>query len=202
MSIIIGITGEIGSGKTTVSNYICETHGFDDYTFATPLKSIAKCIGFTHKELYGTQNEKLQPNEYWGISGRLFMQKFGTDICRNTLPGVIPEMKLDEGDSLWIKLYKINRAKKLKRNKKSKMIVSDVRFVDESTAIQNDGGFIIRIVRKAESKTDINEHTSETEMKSIMPDFTIVNDGTLEDLFKKVESAIDVLMLSHRIDSM
>ena len=197
MSIVIGVTGEIGSGKTTVSDHICKSHEFEEYAFAQPLKSIAKCFGFTQKELYGTQKEKLHPNDYWGISGRVFMQKFGTEICRNALPDVIPEMNLNDGDSLWIKLFKIHKSKRLKRNKKVKIVVSDVRFVDESAAIQDGGGLVIRIVRKIDDKTDINEHKSETEMKSIQPDITIVNDGTLEELFKKIDFNINLIMTGH-----
>ena len=137
MSKILGITGEIGCGKTTICDYICRKYEFEQYAFAEPIKSIAKCFGFTHTELYGTQSQKLGINAHWGISGRVFMQKFGTDICRNVLPTVIPEMKLDDS-SMWIKLYKINLEEKIKKNKNTKLIVSDVRFVNESNAIQEN----------------------------------------------------------------
>jgi hypothetical protein len=194
MSKILGITGEIGCGKTTICDYICRKYEFEQYAFAEPIKSIAKCFGFTHTELYGTQSQKLGINAHWGISGRVFMQKFGTDICRNVLPTVIPEMKLDDS-SMWIKLYKINLEEKIKKNKNTKLIVSDVRFVNESNAIQeNKNGIIIRVVKDIEHKTEINNHSSEQEMKSISPDITIVNNGSLDELYKKIDIIMNDLL--------
>ena len=64
MKILIGVTGEIGHGKSTVCDYISDKFGFRKHAFAHSLKAIAKIFGFTHNEVYGTQEEKLKPNKY------------------------------------------------------------------------------------------------------------------------------------------
>ena len=87
--MIIGISGEIGCGKTTVCKYLKNEHQFIEYNFANPLKQIGTILGFSDKELYGTQQDKLLINPLWGVSGREFMQKFGTEVVRDTLPTIL-----------------------------------------------------------------------------------------------------------------
>ena len=60
-------------------------------------------MGFTDVELYGSQKEKETINEFWGISGRTFMQKFGTEICRVELPKAIPNMNFNN-KCLWSRI--------------------------------------------------------------------------------------------------
>ena len=90
--MIYGIIGKIGSGKTTISEYL-KLKGFLEYSFATPLKKVAIALGFSDSEIHGTQEEKLNVNKTWNISGREFLQKFGTEVCRNMLPDLFPVLK-------------------------------------------------------------------------------------------------------------
>lgn len=187
-----GITGKIGSGKTTFVDYACETFGFDQYAFAQPIKEIAQVMGFEHHELYGTQQEKLQINEHWGISGREFLQKFGTEIMRDALPVAIPNMELGS-ESIWIKLFKIRRSRQIRDKFLTPLIVSDVRFPDEAAAIRDGHGSIIRIVRPREEKNDIHAtHVSEALIDNIPADITIINDGTIDELYKKIDTIFEV----------
>lgn len=58
--MIIGITGKIGSGKSTLSSYLTENHNYEEYSMAKPLKEIGKIFGFNDQQLYGTQEQKLE----------------------------------------------------------------------------------------------------------------------------------------------
>ena len=154
--IVIGISGKSGSGKTFAKNFITKKYGFVEYSFASPLKKIGLALGFKKKQLYGTQEEKLEINEEWGISGREFMIKFGTEICRDALPSVIPQM-----EKLWIKCFEIFINKIEHENKRIEfinqyengcktqpvrgIIIDDVRFKDEVKFIQKVG-VIIKLV--------------------------------------------------------
>lgn len=174
--MLIGLTGRIGSGKSTVAEHLVKEHGFTELTFAGPLKEIGVVFGFTHDELYGTQEQKATPNAYWGVSGREFLQKFGTEIGRQTLPTLIPEM-----NDVWIRLLET------KLDKHEHIVVSDVRFPNEADIIKKHGGLIVNISRCEREGNHTHAtptHSSESSSQHITPDYTIVNNGTLDELFK------------------
>ena len=179
--MLIGITGKIGSGKTTASNYIVNHWSFQDYTMADPIKKIAKIFGFNDTQLYGTQSQKLEIHPHWGISAREFLQKIGTDIFRKELPKTIPNINIER--SVWCDIFKINF------DKNSCIIVSDIRFLDEASLIKELGGYLFRIERPCElpENDSCHNHISETQMNDINVDFTINNNGTVQELYEKID---------------
>jgi hypothetical protein len=120
------------------------------YAFATALKEILIALFDIPKEMvYGTDEQKDQLTQYkWEnmpvkvkgksgfMTGREFMQYFGTDICR--------EMYSD----IWI-----NRTLKDIAQEESKFsIISDARFENEIEAVQKAGGKVIRLTRSLKGK--------------------------------------------------
>lgn len=186
--ILIGFVGEIGSGKTTVADYLIGKYKFDEYHFASPLKQIAIAMGFTQTQVYGTQEQKLEKNEHWNISAREFLQKIGTDFGRIILPAMIPNMDMGNSGSPWIHLFEIKWAKLCKEKEYPVLIVSDCRFPNEVASIKERGGYIIKITRPAEPRKGAeHNHSSETGISSLYHDVLIVNDGTKEKLFECIE---------------
>jgi dephospho-CoA kinase len=180
--MLIGITGKIGSGKSTAASYLQKQHDLMEYSMAGPLKKIGAAFGFTQEQLYGTQEQKLQIHPYWGISSREFLQKVGTELFREQLPKVLPNMKIKR--TIWCEIFRLDC-----QTHDYGVVVSDVRFLDEVDTIHEMGGTVIRIVRPGldESST----HRSELEMDSIKADYTIVNDGTLNDLYSRLDTCIE-----------
>lgn len=183
--MLIGITGKIGSGKTTAANYLVNYWEFQEYIMAEPIKQIGSIFGFSHSQLYGTQNQKLEIHPHWGISGREFLQKIGTDMFRQRLPEVLPDMKIDR--SVWCDIFS------LKYNPQIHTVVSDVRFLDEAETIKDLGGFIIRIVRGVNQSLD--SHISEIEQDEIVNDFTIYNNGDVKSLYKSIDNVLQSKLL-------
>lgn len=196
MSMIIGINGEIASGKTTVSEYLVNKYNMLNYSFAQPLKDVAVTLGFEHHQVFGTQEEKLQTNQFWGISGRKFLQIFGSEVCRDYVPQVLPDMQFN-GTTMWVRLFE----KFHMDHPDMTIVVNDVRFADESSKIKELGGYVIRLVRpKADSdmnvdEYDANQHQSELQASEIKPNIIIRNDGTLEQLYNRVETAIRYIQM-------
>jgi GTPase SAR1 family protein len=180
--MLIGILGEIGSGKTTSARYLCNKWFFEEYIIAEPLKDIAKIFGFSDSDLYGTQQQKLKIHPKWGISAREFLQKVGTDLFRDQLPKVIPGMKIDK--SIWCDIFT------LKHNIYKDTVVSDIRFQDEAETVKELGGYLIRIERYDAGNYNTPLHRSEVEMKHIMSDFTIVNNGNIELLYEQLDKIV------------
>lgn len=183
MSIVIGLSGKIGSGKGAVCDILKE-QSYVEYAFADPLKKIAITFGFEPHQVYGTQEQKLEINNFWGISGREFMQKFGTEICRETLVATLPQMKLN-GLTVWARLFE----KYYEENKHTNIVVGDVRFADEAAVIKRNGGYVICIVRDYETPENVAMHKSEMQHYGV--DFTIENNGTLIDLKNKVNEVLE-----------
>lgn len=182
--MLIMITGYIKSGKSTTSN-ILQKYGFVEKSFAKPLKEIGKILGFSEEQVNGTQEQKLEADEFWGISGRNFLQVFGSEVCRDHVPKVLPKMNMN-GLTLWARLMERN----ILKNKR--LVISDGRFPDEAELVKRYNGIIIRLHRNVEdSSSEVKSHKSETQIDEIIPDYIIDNNGTLEDLENKL---LDILI--------
>ena len=186
MSLLIGITGNIGSGKTTVAEYIKKIYpNAIIYSFAEPLKKIAEIFKFDNHQIYGSQEDKLEINKHWNVSCREFLQKVGTELFRNRLSEIIPEFK---DKSVWIELFKIQVEKQ-----PGIYIIPDVRFLNESEIIHKMKGYIIKTVRKKyNSDSEESKHTSELEIDKIKYDYLIDNDNN--DLEESKKIILDIIM--------
>lgn len=182
---IIGITGKIGSGKSTCSEVLKTHFGFHEYSFAGPIKEIGRVFGFSDQSLYGTQEDKNQIHPYWGVSSRVFLQKLGTEVFRYNLAQALPEMK--GSDSIWVELFK----KHVSENP-GFYVISDVRFLDEAKVIREMGGVIVKTVRehKDDAGVNVSTHSSEMELEKIKHDFLVdgnnIRKENLVDFFSEI----------------
>jgi energy-coupling factor transporter ATP-binding protein EcfA2 len=172
--MIVVLTGKIGSGKSTISRILKEKYNFEEMAFSDPLKEFGLSVGFTKNQLYGSQKEKEEVNDFWGMSGRKFMQTFGTDIMRN--------QKYIE--KFWIRALE-------KRLSNKNIVITDGRFSDEIEMIRKHGGMVVKIERD-NNRYKNNLHSSETELDNIIPDYIICNNGTLEELEISLKTTMNI----------
>lgn len=156
----IGITGLAGSGKNTLADVI-DLEVYIQVSFAHTLKTVCKdYLGWD-----GQKDEK----------GRKLLQTIG--------------MALREyNPDTWINLLENNLY--YYREDKYHFIYTDVRFKNETDYIRNNGGIIIRVVRPSLELSDMHNHVSEAGQADIKEDYTVINDGTIDDLRKKVFNVI------------
>lgn len=182
MSMLIGITGKRGSGKSTAAKSL-KRLGFFEVSFAEPLKEATKIIfGLTDEEVYGDYKIKETVIPELGVSPRKILQKFGTEVMREFIHVALPELKITKGE-IWVEAFK-----KLYLNTwvQGNYVVSDVRYLNEAKAIRELGGIILRIERPA-LKLEKSDHASEMEMDKIIPDHVIVGKEGVVKLQEQVK---------------
>jgi hypothetical protein len=183
MTRLIGIKGLAGHGKDTVANMIVKylsPERAEIISFAEPLKGIVSILtGIPPEDI--NQNKTTSLPEY-GMTVRGLLQKIGTDLLREQ---VHPE--------IWVKLAD-KKIEKIPQNKT--VIISDVRFENEIRYIREDKNGVLFHVHRPGVILDetAHRHISELgQMDICESDYTIVNDGSLEDLQTAVYSIMDEL---------
>ena len=184
---LIGVCGPAGSGKTTFAQYISKKYNYTPYALADPIKEIGRIFGFTNRELYGTQEDKLKVNPFLGVCAREFLQRFGTDICRDSLPHLLPSMHL-ETYGIWIQLF----GKFLEENKQKSIVVHDVRFDDEAMYIKARGGYIVQL-HGTPDENSFSSHVSEQGICPSLVDVPIPNMKTLDEFYNEIDKLMDTL---------
>ena len=174
--MLLGVCGKKGAGKDTVGNYIIEKYGYSQYAFAKPLKKIIKeLFDLSDEQLYGSLKETIDPR--WNTTPRILMQYIGTELFREQLKKLIPELSCE---NLWIRKFHDWYSTQTQN-----VIITDIRFIDEMNAVKQNNGVIIKVVRDL-GITD--SHISEQFFQTVTPDHIIENNGSMEELYLKIDS--------------
>jgi hypothetical protein len=148
--------------------------------FAGKLKQIASIItGVTVDKFEDQEFKKTNMPECWDkpqqsgrykalkpMTYRQFLQELGTNAMRDNLHS-----------NVWVSALFSDY------NTSSRWIITDTRFHNELEAVKSIGGITIRVVRP-DIKQD--NHPSETALDDAEFDYTVINDGSIEDLVVKI----------------
>lgn len=210
--MIIGIAGQIGSGKDTIADYLISHKGFRRMSFAEPLKdAVSSIFGWDRQLLEGTTPDSRiwrdQVDTWWAkrlgimhLTPRWVLQQWGTEVGRRAFH-----------DDIWIASIE-NKLRAIDSN----VVISDCRFPNELMSIKNVGGHTVRVERgprpvwydaaliynkgfysagykEAQRLLDsLNIHASEYSSIGLEYDFHIDNNGTLEELHKQIDSIVNL----------
>lgn len=190
--MIIGVCGLMGSGKSTIGDYLQE-FDFQPLSFGGAVKdAVAVIFSWDRKMLEGdtikSRKWREVPDKFWGISPRQALQLMGTEAGRKVF-----------GDKIWI-----NSVRAQMKNPKMDYIITDCRFPNEAKAIQEWGGSIIMVERGEHPewyadavRGDMNMypdvHASEYSVAQCSYNFLIKNNKTKEHLEQCVENVISKL---------
>jgi hypothetical protein len=134
---LIGILGNIGSGKDTIAEYLCASAEFTRISMASALKdACAAVFGWDREMLEGKSAEhraiREQPDMFWAsrldmpdFSPRLALQLVGTQLFRDALH-----------QDIWV----ISAERKILQHQN--VVISDIRFPNECEMIRRNGGQI------------------------------------------------------------
>ena len=207
---IISLSGLIGSGKDTVSDYLVKEHGFLRASFADTLKdAVAAVFGWDRVMLEGktpqARTEREKVDQWWAkrlgmpaLTPRWVLQHWGTEVCRQGF-----------SDEIWI----ASLEKKLMTMANKNVVVSDSRFMNELAMLEKVGATTVQVQRgelpswwetaatantdptAAAAMTALGIHRSEWDWAAFSFDTIILNNGTIESLFKTVD------MMLPRVDT-
>ena len=168
---MIAFTGLKGSAKTTAALYLEEQHGYKRINFKDSLideleSNFPKLLDELSL-LYGIKKGELFIEK--PILVRRLIQEYGTDVRRK------------DDKNYWVKRWK----EKVISSGYERIVVDDVRFLNEAEAVNDLGGTIIEIAR--DNIYDGDTHISETEMRMITPSVKIFNDKDINSLYNKLE---------------
>lgn len=204
--MIIALSGRIGSGKNTVAKYLIEKYDFVEESFAKPVKDcISSIFQWDRDMLEGLNEEHRKAREtedrWWserlqieGFSPRKSMLIFATDIIRRNF-----------NENIWV----FSLEKRLLNREHENIVVTDCRFQNEMEFLKSKNSVSVLVERNREDWYEIaleakkgnreslrklensGIHISEWDLIDYKFDYTIINDGSLDSLFKKVDLLIE-----------
>jgi len=177
--MLVGICGKAGSGKDTVGDYLIDRYGFKKIALADPIKRLVKDIfALDDYTVYDRVAREQELGRWPGWTVRKLLQFIGTELFREQIDNAIWVK------SLW---YKISD------DKENNYVVSDVRFPNELQFFKDNAKegefFALKIVRPGyEGNVGLAGHASEA--YDLEGDEEIINDGTEEDLYGKIDQIV------------
>jgi hypothetical protein len=175
---LIGLCGAARSGKSTVAG-ILKRVGYAEYAIADPLKRACQAMfGFTDDQIHGDSKDKV--DDYWKVSPRYVLQRFGTEIVRVAFPRAMPDLQMPEHN------IHLSLAAKYLGSATQPVVISDVRFRDEVEFVKERGGILVHLSRHIGASPT---HESEADMSAYC-DYRIINDGTIDQLADKIMSIV------------
>ncbi len=214
--MIIGISGFIGSGKGTVGDYLVSQHSWKSVSFASTLKdAVSSIFCWPRYLLEGDTKESREWREvedaWWSnkldkpVTPRWVLQHIGTDVLRTHFNNKIWLLSVEKQISDYA----------------GNVVITDVRFKNEMKMLQSMPNAHSVWVRKGElpdwydiaeaanSETfthapecskamdELGIHYSEWDWIGQPIDFTIENNGTLGDLYQKIDELLVKLNQHH-----
>ncbi len=218
--LVIGIAGHARSGKNTVANFIkdtidnyCEDALIHEFTFAEPIKKanltmLEPFLRSSVDPLADLDEAKNSGQKFCGIDVRRTLQQLGA-VYRKQNPDIFAEIMIHKIKN------ELNRpagyfSQFIDMSEEFQVfIIPDTRFVNEETLLREAFGddYILlkvdkpEITVKALNSVSPYDHESEQQIRFLTPDHTFKNDGTLEDLKKKVETYMLKLLKIRGLDS-
>lgn len=218
--MIISLTGNMGSGKDTMADYLVKEYGYVKISMADPFKRIAKDIyEFTDEQLWGPSSARNQEDKRYlrpdgsYLSARIVTQLLGNELSRLAYPETwIVYMKRVVKKIQAGYFYDEKKGTYRVKGKKSDytgIIVSSCRFQNEIEAVKEIGGITVRLKRPSLPtegflKTGLKNHITETEQLALPDDFfdyVIEVPEGLQNFYKAIDGFIKDVKAKEKVSS-
>lgn len=164
-STIIALGYRARSGKDTVGDYLVDKWGFKRIAFADKLKQVVSTL--TGQDAFDTDFKFRTQTS--GLTGGQMLQQVGVAIR-----GV--------HENIWIEASGLGAYALMPG---ARVVVTDCRFKNEAAAVKRLGGHLVEVRRPG---LPIDLHSSEISGMLVNWDHVLHNDGTLNDLYVRVDA--------------
>jgi ABC-type dipeptide/oligopeptide/nickel transport system ATPase component len=188
---IVGLMGAAGCGKSTAAQRFLDQHPRSMHmSFARPLRMMVKHFlddvrpkrwPITGKDYTDDPRYKNEPIPFLrDVTARKLMQTLGTEWGRNSID-----------PDFWVEIARVKVERTLgtawRKDRPGSMAIvfDDVRFRNEARMLREYGGVVAQIVRPGQKIIKESAHASEAQ--DVTPDIIIVNDGSVLDLWQKID---------------
>lgn len=177
--LLIGFAGFPGAGKTTLAKALSTAAGSRCIVLhlADPLKQMLRALGLRPSQLHGPRKDEHDP--FWGTTPRRLMQAVGTELMRERLGDVLPELGCTQ--HIWLRCLDRKLAKLQERGVQA-VCIGDVRLPAEASWLAERGGTLVYVHRRgagcavgaAEAQHSTEQHAS---LLRAMADDVVENNG-------------------------
>lgn len=180
--LVIGLAGRARVGKDTAADYLTSRYGLARLAFATPMKEgLRAMFGLDDRRLHGELKEAPIPE--LGRSPRQLMQTLG-DWGRSNNPRLW----------IWAAERYLNALKADIRSQGLRwhgVVITDIRTESEADWVRDIGGTVFHLTRR--QAPDVAAHNTEHGIHTRLSDFTVPNDGTVEELHHRLADTVGIL---------
>lgn len=197
-SLILGLMGKKQSGKDTFAARLVEAHGFTRIGFADALKNVALDLD---------PEVVVEADETGVVYGPSELGRIGRSQYRR-LSSLVADLGWDEAKRLrevrrllqalgvavrdnvdseaWVQA-----AYRKARAVDGPVVITDVRFPNETEIVRRAGGRLARVYRP--DLVSVDAHISENAVDHIAPDFYVVNDADVATLHAHADTVAHAL---------
>lgn len=172
----IAIVGQARSGKDTIAHYLVDHHGFIEYKFSRGIHDVIDLI----------------------------RGKLDTPKNRSELQGVGQGLRKVLGVDIWVD-YTLKLIQ-TEQPSHTNIVISDCRQQNEHDRLKKEGYIFIKVESDRQTRIDRMKREGdifsesnldhETEQIPFDADYTVYNNGTLEELYQQIERILEVLITS------
>lgn len=185
---LIGLGGKLRSGKDAVADHLVETYGFVKIGMSDALHEAMLVLDpIVEVEQGWDYGEAVRYSTLIAVDGyveakkrpevRRLLQQLGTEVGRDMID-----------ENVWVDI--IARKINVHLTAGTSVAVTGLRFLNELTMVRTFAGQAWWIDRPGLEPAQASTHASENGVTGSLFDRTIVNDGTLEDLYAKVDGLV------------
>lgn len=183
--LLIGVGGRLAAGKDTVADHLVEKLQFKKLNMSEPLARALEILNpviSIDDDGYRVRYGRLLAEAGYTAAKqhpevRRLLQVLGTEVGRNLI-----------GENTWVDIAArtIDEERHIRRQA---VVITGIRFKNELEMIRRRGGILLFIERP--DMGGASSHASETTLQPRDFDEIIVNAGSLEQLYKKVDVQFD-----------